>query len=317
MIERSWRKFSTTFGLFITLLVTCTATAVQNPVASDDAIVRQFFPQSLIDESEKDAQAGGPAPFQDSSFVTAELNGPGNGQFIVAAYTNGFGGAVRVLRKQNGSAALVSEPNLRMGGVFSEIDLVDVDNDNKPEVDVSFSSANGHFSTWLFKWTGTELVSIGPTTTRDGDILTQLRSPAFFDLDGDGVLEAVNGVETDDEPIRIFALQNGTYRLWKNVNFFSTYVRHEGRPENVEDTFSVLSPGLYTLRVVNGDRYGKNRVSSAEIRLNGSVVVTPNRFNQQVREIVLPVSIVSTNVVSADLQGAPGGQFIITIEPRN
>jgi hypothetical protein len=80
----------------------------------------------------------------------------------------------------------------------------------------------------------------------------------------------------------------------------------------------VVNPqGLYTLRIVNGDRSGSNRVSSAEVRLNGSIVAGPNQFNQQAREILIPVSVLSDNTISAQLQGVPGGQLLLTIEPRN
>ena len=89
-------------------------------------------------------------------------------------------------------------------------------------------------------------------------------------------------------------------------------------PDFLSDPILFLQfQGLYTLRIVSGDRSGKNRVSSAEIRLNGSLVAGPNRFNQQVREIVVPVSLLPDNTISAQLQGAPRGQLTVTIEPQN
>jgi hypothetical protein len=158
-------------------------------------------------------------------------------------------------------------------GLTSEIILaerIDINNDGKPEVIVSFTSATGRISTWLFRWTGNELVSIGPVTAIDGDTATLLNDALFVDLDGDGALDIVNGADPDDHDLlmQVYKMQNGSYSLSKSVNFFGTYVRHNGQPETVENSFSVTNPqGLYTLRIINGAGSG-NRVSSASVSLN-------------------------------------------------
>src|SRR5580765_5287701 len=52
------------------------------------------------------------------------------------------------------------------------------------------------------------------------------------------------------------------------------YTRGQGKPAAVTNTFRVTRPsGTYTMRVVN------RGVSSAEISLNGRVVLSPSDFN--------------------------------------
>src|SRR5258706_3948714 len=71
--------------------------------------VQSFFPQRLIDES-VEIRANGSMfePVQHSTFVTADLNGNGT-LYTVAAYSNGFGGAVRILHQTTNGFVLVAD----------------------------------------------------------------------------------------------------------------------------------------------------------------------------------------------------------------
>src|SRR6516164_7173193 len=143
------------FGLCLAFLFCVALSATAQP-ASDAALVEQFFPQSLVDESAADFAGGGPEPSRFSDFVAADLNATGVPEFLVAAYTNGFGAVVRVLKKQGGSAVLVAELRLNLGGFFPTVSLIDLDNDRPPEVVVEFSGATGAMIDWIFKWNGAE-----------------------------------------------------------------------------------------------------------------------------------------------------------------
>ena len=137
-------------------------------------------------------------------FIAADLDSTGTADFLVAAYTNGFSGIVRVLRKQNGSATIAAEPVLPlMGGIYPSVSLVDLDNDLRPEVVVNLTSATGSSADWIFKWTGSGLNLLGPSQVQsDGNISTLLGDAAFVDLDGDGVPEILNPPERtfDSDP---------------------------------------------------------------------------------------------------------------------
>jgi hypothetical protein len=284
-----------------------------------EQIVEQFFPQRLIDASEADFQKGGPAPFRARAFRLADLDGIGTTNYIVAAYTNGYSAAIRVLRVESGTATLVSEPNLRLlDGIRSAVELVDVERDGRPEVAVHFSSARGELTDWVFKWTGTELRLIGPfTVDENGDAFTRLFESSFFDVDGDGVLEIVQSPpEGPVEITEVYRFDGQNFTLITSQVYFETFYRQTAAPVTETRTFQVQNPGSgFLLTIINGNREGENRVSSGTIKLNGVVVLTPNDLNQQVRTVVRQVTVLASNVLEAELAGKPTGQVLITIEP--
>jgi hypothetical protein len=302
-------------------------------IVTDQDIAGQFFPQRLVDESNEIFNQGGPRPSRNMDFVVADLNGVGASDFIIVAYTNGFSGAIRVLRKQSSTAFLVAEPDLpTLGGIIPKVELVDIDNNRRPEVIVSFSSARGSAADWVFKWNGTALVLIGPTSGENENrhVSTLLSEAAFIDLDGDGILEIVNSPqlgpvandETELNPdqinkFEVFKFDGNIYGIWKSLNFIHTFIRSNGGPVEGIRQFSVSRSNIsYMLKILNGDAGGNNRVSSALVRLNGRTVVDPERFGQEVSEIITPVTLQSSNSLSVELRSAPGSQMTITIEPR-
>jgi hypothetical protein len=282
-----------------------------------EQIAEQFFPQRLIDDSEARSQRGGPAPFRARAFKLADLDGTGTANYVVAAYTNGFLGAIRVLRLQDTTAIIVAEPNLRMlGGIFPAVELVDVENDGRPEVVIHFSSARASLFDWVFKWTGTELSLIGPASVDEhGDVFTALTDSDFFDVDGDGTLEIIKR-SAETQTIKVYRFDGQKFNLSKTLKLFDTFYRHTAAPVTETSEFQVQNPGAgFVLTVINGDRDGSKKVSSGTIKLNGVVVLTPNDLNQQVRKVVRQVTVLAENVLEVELAGQPTGQVLTTVEP--
>ena len=117
---------------------------------------------------------------------------------------------------------------------------------------------------------------------------------------------------------RVFALI--TIILW-SVNLFSSataiygprkFIRATGKPVVVIETFSAPSATTYNLIVVNGEN-GKNRVSSATVKINGIEVLTESDFNQQVDRIERSVSLLLSNSISVELKSAPGSFITVSI----
>jgi hypothetical protein len=282
-----------------------------------EQIVEQFYPQQLIDDSNERVQRGGPAPFRAKAFEVADLDGTGTANYIVAAYTNGFRARIRVLKLQGSTPTLIAEPNLRLlGGIFPAVELVDIENDGRPEVVIHFSSARASLFDWVFKWTGTDLGLIGPVSVDEhGDVFTALGDSDFFDVDGGGILE-ITQRSAETQTIKVYGFDGQKFSLSKTLNLFDTFYRHAGTPVLQTSEFEVANPGGgFVLTIVNGDRNGDNRVSSGTVRLNGVQILSPNDLNQQVRTVVRQVTVLASNVLEAELAGKPTGQVLITIEP--
>ncbi|HYO14985.1 MAG TPA: hypothetical protein VE685_17465, partial [Thermoanaerobaculia bacterium] len=68
------------------------------------------------------------------------------------------------------------------------------------------------------------------------------------------------------------------------------YERSTGQPGLSTATFNVPEPlAPVSLRLVNGDAAGARRVSSAEIWVNGAMVLGPRDFNQRVSHLIVPL----------------------------
>src|SRR5215831_20171781 len=93
------------------------------------------------------------------------------------------------------------------------------------------------------------------------------------------------------------------------------YTRGTGDPVTVTNTFSVLNPNTqYTLKAFNGGLQDNQNelVSSGFVIVNGVQVIGPNNFNQNVTEVVVPVTLQTSNTISVQVRGQPGG--LLTIE---
>ncbi|MGZ6347880.1 MAG: Ig-like domain-containing protein [Anaerolineales bacterium] len=94
------------------------------------------------------------------------------------------------------------------------------------------------------------------------------------------------------------------------------FTRSTGKPVVVTETFSAPSATTYNLIVLNGDK-GKNRVSSATVKVNGIEILKESDFNQQVDRIERSISLLLSNSISVELKSAPGSFITISITFEN
>src|SRR5438093_766362 len=99
------------YGLFVAIAAV-TALFVGRAEAqsiSDEQMVSAAYPDALVQNFYSWAKPN-QRLVKRFGFARADLGGTGTDDFIVAAYTNGLGGAIRVLRPSNGTAQVVDEP---------------------------------------------------------------------------------------------------------------------------------------------------------------------------------------------------------------
>jgi hypothetical protein len=287
--------------------------------ASDQDLVDQFYPPQLTADAAADFNNGGPEPSHFSDFIEADLNGTGRADFLIAAYTNGFSGVVRVLQKQGTSATLVAEPALPLiFSIYPHVSLQDLDNDGRPEIIVNFSAPTATSADWIFKWTGRSLNLFGPSLTdANGNVTTTLGDAVFHDLTGDGIPEILNPPERTfvDDPITVNQLVGGSYTLTTTkIYYLQTFVCTTGAPQTDTETFSIADPtASYVLIISNGDSSGTNRASSVQITLNGNGVAVPSQFNNQVQALQIPIAVSDSNSISVRFAGTPSSEMTIAI----
>ena len=89
--------------------------------------------------------------------------------------------------------------------------------------------------------------------------------------------------------------------------------RLAGAPNLCSYSFPAVS-GPAVLRITNGAASGTNRVSAATVTLNGSQVVGPDAFNQQVGSRQVPVTLTTANELQVRVASGPGGYLVLSID---
>jgi hypothetical protein len=285
---------------------------------SQAEIVKQFFPQRLVSGS--DLAAGLEPGSLESHFVATDFDKSGNGnpgrKYLVAAYSNAWRGAVRVLQRNGNEWSLAGETPIRNGGLRG-IELRDLDGDGIPEVAVTFTTTAGRFeATWLFQWSGSHLLSLldapGKASTLKNP--NNLSIDDYVDLDGDGRSEVIarsivrdaGDVAPGDEPpsdtvqFSAYRLSRGFYQPWKGLVAYKDFVPQGQRdPASYVETFAApATTSHYVLRIVRSGFSKSWSIKSASVRLNGAVVVDGSAFRQKLAVIMLPVGLQANNTLA-------------------
>jgi hypothetical protein len=106
---------------------------------------------------------------------------------------------------------------------------------------------------------------------------------------------------------------NGTLVLQTQTTtaYVGLFIRATGAPKTISDDVTA-DPGAYVLRISNGDQTG-HLVDSAEIRLNGVVILGPSQFKPTRQTISVPVTLAASNTLTVELRSAPKSQLTITL----
>ena len=92
----------------------------------------------------------------------------------------------------------------------------------------------------------------------------------------------------------------------------------EGEVEPEEDVPTIYSdtfPGVVggaTLKITNGNN-DKHRITSAEIWINGSIVVGPSSFKQEVAYFAVDISLLEQNDITVKLDSKPGCCAVLVV----
>ena len=285
------------------------------------AVVSGVYPARLVELAER---SGVPADRR-QCFAVYDTRADGRPSTIIAAYTNGVTGAVRVLRESSpGAFGVVAEPvDLDFHGHQCEVEVIDFDHDGRSDIHISFSS-NMNSVHWAFLWDGQNLTNVTPVTS--GSVGSgwgsDFANGDFMDLDLDGRLEFVmrsvvgsedGGVATG--PDLVFALSGAAFVETAPVVGVFVFERRSGAPQ--EDRFNFPLPsgagGPFSVEILNGDAGGASRVSSASVSLNGSEIAVPRDFSQKQVRFQRSVELQASNQLVARLQGKPGSRITVIV----
>jgi hypothetical protein len=281
------------------------------------AAVDRFYPDDRLQPS-SDAERY--ACFQ-------ELDGPaGQAGVILAAYTDRSGGVVRVLRRTGTDGfevAFDSPPTWDLSGRDCAVGLDDVDLDGQPEAFVYFFSTRAS-SGWIFRWDGATLKNLTATEIVDGRQRSIMLGPTVYDLNHEGGQSVVAAREIPvtapgvppRNPAFVYRLGPSGFEVEGTLLAVMGFRADVGSGAN-QRFFRLVTDSAppFTLRVINGDRDGSNRVDGATVSLNNVVVLGPEQINASTEfvTLVLP-EVFTTNELQAELTGAPDARMIVIVE---
>jgi len=301
--------------LLLLATVAC-ATALYGQ-SRDEQILARFYPVELRDD-----EAAG-----EMQTAYVELPSASSNRLLATAYCNREEASVAVISTTGEGALVAQEVPASMFGRHVALELLDVTGDQKPEIVVTVEQVRGLPTTWIYSWTGSKLVLLGPKVTPASplDSASDLTDAAFFDIDGDGIAEILdhkyfrvtdsNGNRLSGAEYSICHASDETRSAGTALDFYSEYRRAEGAPGEIVDEFEVEDTTVAReLLVVNGSNGHGVDVSSAVVSVNGVTVLKPSDLNQKIGRLRLPVGVVAgKNTISVRVDGAPDAKLFILI----
>jgi hypothetical protein len=185
-------------------------------------LVRQDFPTALFTpELQGVLLRTGALPPGAMDFRSGDLAHDGR-EWVAAVYSDGVEARLQILRREGDELVSIPSTSAVLMGKHPSVRLMDLLDDGGPEI-VVYLADGKDLATWIFRFNGRTLESIGPTAL--GTLPRSLLSNAvFLDLDGDGVLEVVNKAEMQNSvPVYpTFRYDRATgryqsYRLLRNL----------------------------------------------------------------------------------------------------
>ena len=298
------------------LIASCLPARAQGPDLQPT--VDEFYPADRLK----------PATAADRQSCSVTLGAAGTSQpaAVLAAYTTRTAGTLRLLRRSDAGTfqvAFDSPDTWVMPGGRCVIRLRDVDFDGQPEAFVSFQGVRAS-TAWIFKWDGTSLRNLTPTESLEGRVSSLLLDPQLYDLDHAGPLEVIASRVVERQtpggrsraPAFVYGLTEAGYTVQGSLVAVIPYRADVDARSNLR-SFRLLedSAAPYRLRLVNGDRFGRHRVTGASIQINEVQVLEPRDLSDAMpfASVTIPPLAVQ-NHVTASLTGPADATLLVLIE---
>jgi hypothetical protein len=280
-------------------------------------VVDRFYPSDRLKPAD--------ATERHSCYAVLSTTSANEPSVLIAAYTDRANGAIRVLRRDGAGTFEVVHDNPQtwmLSGTRCQIRLRDLDFDGRPEAFVSFLGVRAS-SAWIFKWDGAALANLTPVQPVGERVSSLLLSPAVYDLEHSGPLRVVAERVIDRpgpglrprQPAFVYRLGPSGFDVEKSILAVMGF-RADVDPRGNVRAFRLVedSQPPYTLRVINGDRAGGNRVTSATIAINDVPVLGPAHVNERTGITTMSVMLATENHVTATLTGPPDASIIVLVE---
>lgn len=310
-------------------------------------VVDAAFPQSLRFVSAAPSGEGSPVqPYHTCATMFSRM--PDGTPNLVAAGYSGDGAEIAMLRYKSGAAQIIDAVTdqqfwLTDGGC--QIEMVNLAAPGQPDsplantIKTSFEGPD-----WFLIWDGEKLRSITALES-EASQARHKRPPnsamyltGIVDIDHRGAMQIIgkNG-DADKFPqddgisstgtLALFRFNGSTYASAETMLECEEYEPNLPKTKDEQSEYnSDLPPWTeqidmhqkpapsYQLEIVNGDRDGSNRVTSAKVEINGAVIVSSTEVNQSVETLTWSIQLQKENTIKVTVDGPAKSHVYVTVE---
>jgi hypothetical protein len=320
----------------------------QQPSAAVMQAVDAAFPQELRYVGAPPSGLGASVNAYNTCATVFNQNADGTPDLIAAAYS-GHGVEIAMLAYQSGAAQIIDTVKenwpLNTAGIHEfffvggqcDASITNLADPGQPEsqlartVEITFGGQD-----WFFLWDGKQLRNITALRPGSGDPPdSNMYTTYAVDVDHRGVMQIVgNNGDLDKFPkddgiastgTELFFRYNGaTYELAKTLLLLdecgpqpASWKQTVNGPwnGNIDEIDMHQTPApSYQLTIVNGDRDGSNRVTSAKVEINGVATVEPTEVNQNVETLTRTIQLQKTNKIKVTVDGPAKSHLYVMVE---
>ena len=320
----------------------------QTPSVAVMQAVEAAFPESLRFVPAPPEGEGTPVHPYHSCASVFRATRDGMPDLIAAGYS-GHGSEVAMLAYQQGVARIIDsstvlEKRLMVEGCESNIvNLADPKATHSPlenVIDVSFDDG----PVWFFSWDGTKLQNITALVPGSGlpryniPPRSAMSSDDIVDIDHSGPMQIVGSNGDGDKfpqddgisstgTLTLFRFNGTTYSPAKILLEFEEYEPNLPKTPDEQAFYKGdMGPWMsyiamhkspapsYRLKIVNGDRDGSNRVTSAKVELNGATIISPTEINQSVDALARIIQLQKENKIKVTVDGPAKSHLYVVVE---
>jgi hypothetical protein len=347
-MKRQLRLLALTSFVLSAPVVSAAQDVDQTPSPAVTQAVRAVFPQKLryTENPSPDEES---SPDYYSTCAAVFSRGADNEPSLIAAAYNGDGAEVAMLAYTPGSTEVLSaftneQFALGDGACGLAIDnLADSEHPNSPlarTIVVTFHDA----PVWFFTWDGKKLQNITELDSAMGYWKgrevpdSAIRNADVVDIDHSGAIQLteINGdgdkVSGEDgiiaSPTKTLFRYNGD--IYSPAKTLIAIQEFEPNLPQTPDELASYYPGdarwimgidmhqtptrSYRLTIINGDRDGSSRVSSAMIEVDGVTIVQSTEVNENVEMLTRTIRLQKENDIKVTVDGPEKSHIYVTVE---
>ena len=306
--------------------------------------VEAAFPKDLKSTEASSSDEGSPGDPNVFAVVFSQ-KADGVPDLVIASYS-GKGVEVAMLAYEHGAARIidaVTDREFFFGGDYCNISIINLADPAHPssllEKTVRIAYGGRSEQDWYFVWNGTKLVNITALDNESGLDAPNSAMPDSYvvDIDHSGSLQIVgrNGdgdtfAKEEDgisasPTLTLFRYNGTTYAPAKTMlalreftpqpSNWSESMNGSWNDATLDDIDMHHTPApSYQLTIVNGDRDGNNRVTSAKVEINGVTIISPTEIDKGVETLTRTIQLQKENAIKVTVDGPAKSHLYVVVE---